>query len=419
VSDSVVIYGINYAPEIAGVGKFTGEIGQHLAAEGRRVTVITAPPHYPGWRVGDGHDASAWRTEREGSTTIYRCPLYLHPEMRGLRRLIAPLSFALSSAPVALWQILRLRPDVVIAVEPTLFSAPIARLAAKLAGAKAVLHVQDLEVDAAFAMGHLGGGLLGRLGRAWERRVLTGFDRVITISGKMAERLQAKGVNPERLAVVRNWVDLELITPRPVSQAYRRELGLKPEDFVVLYSGNLGAKQGVGLLAAAAERLADDPDVVFAIAGDGPMRGKLAAMAAELPNLKLLDFQPEARFGEFLSIADVHVLPQERDAADLLLPSKLGGMLASGRPVIVTADPHTELGEFLAGACELTPPGDAVALSLALRQAKAARPSPAREAKRLALAQSLAKDAGLAAFTAAALFLQGPARSDQPARAAA
>jgi colanic acid biosynthesis glycosyl transferase WcaI len=268
-------------------------------------------------------------------------------------------------------------------------------------------------------MGHLGGGLLGRLGRAWERRVLTGFDRVITISSKMAERLAAKGVRPERLAVVRNWVDLELISPRPVSQAYRRELGLKASDFVVLYSGNLGAKQGVGLLAAAAERLADDPDVVFAIAGDGPMRGKLQAMAAELPNLKLLDFQPEARFGEFLSIADVHVLPQERDAADLLLPSKLGGMLASGRPVIVTAEPSTELGEFLAGACQLTPPGDAEALAAALRQAKAARPSPAQQAKRLALAATLAKDAGLAAFTAAALFLQGQARPDQPARAAA
>jgi len=416
VSDSVLIYGINYAPELAGVGKFTGEIGAHLAAAGHQLTVVTAPPHYPGWRAGPGYSAGAWRTERHGQTTVYRCPLYLNAEMRGFRRLLAPLTFALSSAPVALGQILTRRPGVVIAVEPTLFSAPVALFAARLVGASTVLHVQDLEVDAAFAMGHLGGGLLGKLGRAWERRVLAGFDRVITISNKMAERLVAKGVKPDRLAVVRNWVDLGLIQPRPVSQRYRAELGLKASDFVALYSGNLGAKQGVGLLVEAARRL---PDIVFAVAGQGPMRRELEAVAERLPNLRLLDFQPEARFGEFLSIADVHVLPQERDAADLLLPSKLGGMLASGRPVIVTAEPDTELGEFLGDSCELTPPGDAEALAAALSQAKAAPPAPAKQAKRLALAATLAKDAGLAAFAAAALFLQAASEPDHPARAAA
>jgi colanic acid biosynthesis glycosyl transferase WcaI len=415
----VLIYGINYAPEIAGVGKYSGEIGAHFAAEGHAVSVVTAPPHYPGWAAKPGYSARRWMREEVEGAEVYRCPLYLNTDMRGFRRLLAPLTFALSSAPVAFAQILKRRPDVVMAVEPTLFVAPVALLAARLAGARAVLHVQDLEIDAAFAVGHLGkGGLLARLAAGFERAVLRRFDRVITISNRMAEKIFDKGVDAARIAIVRNWVDVDLIRPMPTSQAYRAELGLKPADFVVLYSGNIGAKQGVRLLIDAARALQDTPEAVFVIAGQGPMRPEVEQAAAVLPNIRVLDFQPERRFGEFLSIADVHVLPQERDAADLLLPSKLGGMLASGRRIIVTADPGTELAAFLGDCCAFTPPGDAAALAAAVRTALKEAPSPEMERERLARAASLSKSTVIHQFTQAALFLHArPA--EQPARAAA
>ena len=414
----VLIYGVNYAPEIAGVGKYTGEIGAHLAGEGHAVCVVTAPPHYPGWTAQAGYSNARWTREGRDGAEVYRCPLYLNAEMRGVRRLLAPLSFALASAPVAFFQVLGRRPDVVLAIEPTLFVAPVALLAGRLAGAKVVLHVQDLEVDAAFAVGHLGkGGLLARLAAGFERHVLSKFDRVITISNRMAERLVAKGVDPGNIEIVRNWVDLDLVRPMPASSAYRRELGLKASDFVVLYSGNLGAKQGVRLLFEAARALKDAPNIVFVIAGQGPMRPEVEQAAQSLPNLRVLDFQPEARFGEFLSIADVHVLPQERDAADLLLPSKLGGLLASGRRIIVTADPGTELAAFLGDSCTFTPPGDAPALAAAVRAAEADAPCPAKERARLRLAGSLSKTNLIDAFTRAALFLPGEP-AEQPLRAA-
>lgn len=403
----VLIYGINYAPEIAGVGRYSGEIGAHFAAEGHQVTVVTAPPHYPGWAAKPGYSNTRWAREQLDGAEVHRCPLYLNTDMRGFRRLLAPLSFALSSAAVAITQTLRRRPEVIMAVEPTLFVAPVALMAAKLVKAQTVLHVQDLEIDAAFAVGHLGkGGFLAKAAAAFERQVVRRFDRVITISNRMAEKIAEKGVDPARIEIVRNWVDVDVIRPMPVSQGYRAELGLKPDDFVVLYSGNIGAKQGVRILIDAARALKDQPNIVFVIAGQGPMRPECEQAATELPNIRVLDFQPESRFGEFLSIADVHALPQERDAADLLLPSKLGGMLASGRRIIVTADAGTELATFLGNCCAFTPPGDAQAFAEAVRQAHAEAPSPKTERERLDRAASLSKSTVIHQFTRAALFLQ-------------
>jgi colanic acid biosynthesis glycosyl transferase WcaI len=412
----IVIYGINYAPEIAGVGRYTGEIGEHFAAEGHDVCVVTAPPHYPGWKAKDGYSAKRWMKESLAGAQVYRCPLYLNTQMRGFRRLLAPLSFALSSAPVAFVQIIKRRPDVVMTVEPTLFTAPVALLAAKLVGAKTVLHVQDLEIDAAFAVGHLTGGPLAKIASLFDRLMTCAFDRVVTISQSMAEKIQAKGAHPSKVQIVRNWVDLDQIRPMETSLAYRQELGLKASDFVVLYSGNIGAKQGVGLLIEAARLLKDEPNIVFAIAGQGPMRPEMEAAVKELPNVRLYDFAPEERFNEFLSVADVHILPQEREAADLLLPSKLGGMLASGRRIIVTADAGTELATFLRDSCCLTPPGDAGALAQAVRAAQAQPSSMEKEAERLARAASLSKATNIKAFTRAALIWPTAPDRAEPAR---
>lgn len=362
----VLIYGMNYAPELAGVGKYTGEIAEYLAKEGTDVTVVTTPPHYPGWAVQSGY-RNAYSSTVENGVRVLRAPLLLRRRMGGIWRMLAPLSFALTSAPVAFWQILRRRPDTVFCVEPTLFASPVAQLAAAMIGARTVLHVQDLEVDAAFAVGHLGAyGFLKKLGFAFERFTLKRFDKVITISNRMAEKLVAKGVAPENMALVRNWVDLTHIYPMDEESPYRAELGFAKDDFVVLYSGNIGAKQGLNVLLDAAEQLKGERKIHFVIAGEGPVKADLQARYGHLPNLRFLPFQPYARLNEFLNMADLHALPQDKGAADLVLPSKLGGMLASGKPVLVTADEGTELAEFVRGAAMVVPPGDAGEMALSI-----------------------------------------------------
>ncbi|MBP1851358.1 WcaI family glycosyltransferase [Rhizobium halophytocola] len=389
----VVVYGMNFAPEMAGVGRYTGEIAEYMAEGGARVVAVTTPPHYPGWRVRNDF-ANRYSAGEEGGVRVIRVPLMLREKMGGIWRLLAPLSFAVASAPVVIWQILRWRPQVVFCVEPTLFAAPAAQFAAWLSGSRTVLHVQDLEVDAAFAVGHLkGGAWLRKLGFVFERFALGRFGRIVTISSRMAEKIASKGVRPERISIVRNWVDLSYIFPLKGESPYRAELGYQPDHFVVLYSGNIGAKQGLNILLDAADRLQHEPRLKFVVAGEGPAKSELMQRYAHLANVRFLPFQPYERLNEFLSMADLHALPQEKGAADLVLPSKLGGMLASGKQIVVTADPGTELADFLGDLAYMTPPGDGTALAEAIVRASIEPKGTTEE--RLDLARKLSRTDGL------------------------
>lgn len=396
-SSKVVVYGMNYAPEMAGVGRYTGEIAEHLANLGAEVTVVTTPPHYPGWKVHETH-GNRYSRAREDRVLVFRVPLLLRRKMGGIWRLLAPASFALTSAPVVFWQIVSRRPATVFCVEPTLFAAPVAQLAAWLVGARTVLHVQDLEVDAAFAVGHLAGfKWLKVIGLAYERFALLRFHQVVTISTRMAEKLSQKGVPADRVAVVRNWVDLSHIYPMEEVSPYRAELGFSDEDFVVLYSGNIGAKQGLNVLLDAAERLRDQPRIRFVIAGEGPSKSELENRYGHLPGVQFLPFQPYARLNAFLNMPDLHALPQESGAADLVLPSKLGGMLASGKQIIVTADPGTELADFVGETAIVTPPGDAE--RLAERILLESKNQPTCLGRNHAICQVFDRENGLAALS--------------------
>lgn len=393
----ILLYGMNFAPEITGVGKYTGEIAEYLSGQNGDVTVVTTPPHYPGWAVRDGY-RNRYSRETKNGAKIFRVPLFLRENMGGIWRLLAPLSFALTSAPVTLWQILRHRPHIVICVEPTLFAAPAAILAAKMVGARTVLHVQDLEVDAAFAVGHLKSvGFLKKAAYLFEKTTLKGFDRIITISERMAQKLTEKTGKPGQVVIVRNWVDLEHIYPLGRTSAYRRELGYADDDFIVLYSGNIGAKQGLDTLLEAAVKLSDSQKIKFVIAGEGPAKKGLIEKYGHLPNVQFLPFQPYERFNEFMNLASLHALPQERGAADLVLPSKLGGMLASGKPVVVTAEAGTELANFLGDSALITPPGDPEALAKAIQNASKGDREEFKD-RRADLSRKLSKQDGCISF---------------------
>jgi colanic acid biosynthesis glycosyl transferase WcaI len=394
----IIVYGMNFSPEIAGVGKYTGEIAEYLNGQKADVTVVTTPPHYPGWAVKDGY-GNNYSSETKNGMKIFRVPLFLKENMGGIWRLIAPMSFAATSAPVILWQIIRQRPDFIICVEPTLFAAPLAILAAKAVGARTVLHVQDLEVDAAFAVGHLKSiEFLKKAAFMFEKLTLKGFDRIITISDRMAEKLAEKTGNPAQVAIVRNWVDLEHIYPLGRTSDYRKELGYADDDFIVLYSGNIGAKQGLDTLLEAASRLEDSSrKIKFVIAGEGPAKKTLAAKYGHLANVNFLPFQPYEKFNEFMNLANLHALPQDRGAADLVLPSKLGGMLASGAPVVVTADLGTELANFLGDSALITPPGDSDALAKAIQNASKGDREEYKD-RRADLSRKLSKHDGCISF---------------------
>lgn len=367
----VLLITINYWPELTGIGKYTGEMAEWLAGRGIEVRVITAPPYYPAWRVSPDYSAWRYRRERVGGVDVFRCPVWVPARPSGLKRILHLASFALATLPVALWSGLRWRPDTVFVVEPPLFCAPGALLAARLARGRAWLHVQDFEVDAAFDLGILRSPRLRRWVLAAERWLMCRFDRVSTISDRMLDRLDDKGVPAGRRALFPNWVELDRVYPRSSPSPLRREWELEDSDLVILYSGNMGEKQGLEVLVEAAERLRTRADIRFLLCGDGAARPRLERLAQGLGNVLFKPLQPSERLNDLLNLADIHVLPQRADAADLVLPSKLTNMLASGRPVVATASPGTQVAELVEGCGMVVPPGDSGALADAVTRLSA------------------------------------------------
>jgi colanic acid biosynthesis glycosyl transferase WcaI len=286
-----------------------------------------------------------------------------------------------SSMPLLFAQI-RWKPDLVFVVEPPLFCAPSVLFFSRMLGIKSWLHIQDYEVDAAFGMGLVRGARARRFAFALERWLLGQFSRVSTISAAMLDKARDKGIDESRLVLLPNWVDARAIFPQPATASgtgepangYRSMLGIPADDVVVLYAGSLGAKQGIELLADAAQRLVAAAHIHFVFCGNGPSREPLMAACASLPRVHFMDLQPAERLNELLGMADIHVLPQRADAADLVMPSKLAGMLASGKAVIVTAHAGTELSNVVSGRGMVVAPGDADALADAIAQLAVSRP---------------------------------------------
>ena len=345
----ILIYGLNHAPELTGIGKYTGEMVEWLARRGHDVRVVTAPPYYPAWKVDPPYSASRYQTQHLDGAKVYRCPLWVPGESSGINRIFHLASFMLSSFPIVMAQT-AWRPQVVFTVKPTILCSPAALMLAWMCDSVSWLHIQDFEVDAAFDLGLLPrGGFVQWFALTFERVFMSRFDRVSTISPNMMMRARTKGVTLYQELLFPNWVDVESIQPQTGPNSYRTELGFSSDDVVLLYSGNMGAKQGLEILPELARHFNGQPHIQFLFCGDGAFRRQLEEMVSGLGNETLLPLQPANRLNDLLSAADIHLLPQRAGAADLVMPSKLTGMMASGRPVIATADRGTQLATVVEG----------------------------------------------------------------------
>jgi colanic acid biosynthesis glycosyl transferase WcaI len=423
----ILIHGLNFAPELVGVGKYTGEMAEWLAARGHEVRVVTAPPFNPEWRVAAAFSSCRYtRADHEkqdhekrarsrrpdtsvpelamaaavagsyasgrssaesvaplrfptpdwagtdaasapGRLTVFRCPLWVRPQLSAAKRILHLASFALASFPVMLRQI-GWRPEIVVVIEPTLFCLPAALLTARCSGARSWLHVQDFEADAGFELGLLKAAGLRALGEWTEQKLMSGCDRVSTISEKMVARLLSKGVMPSACRLFPNWVDTDAIFPLRQPSALRAELSISSEETVALYAGTMAHKQGLEVLAEAAGLLAGRAGLRFVFCGEGPGRSALERQTSRMANVQWSALQPFERLNQLLNLADIHLLPQRADAADLVMPSKLTGMLASGRPVVATSRIGTQLAQVVQGRGVVVEPGEASAFAHAIEE---------------------------------------------------
>ena len=343
----ILLYGINYSPELTGIGKYSGEFARWCAQEGHEIRVVTAPAYYPDWKVRQEFSAIKFQRSLEDNVLVTRCPLYVPSQPSALKRMLHLFSFSMTSS-FALFANLRWKPDLVVQVAPTLFCAASTLLFSKFVGTRSVLHIQDYEVDAMFGLSMAGGSGFKKLVYRLERAILRRFDNVSTISNGMIQRAVEKGVEPEKLIMFPNWSEIEHFQDAQRDDELVRRLGVDPSKKLILYAGSMGEKQGLEAVLDAASHFEGREDMQFLLVGEGGAKSKLES-ACKRKNLKNILFAPLQSYEalpHLLASAACHLVVQKRGAADAVLPSKLTNILAVGGNAVITADESTSLGEL-------------------------------------------------------------------------
>jgi colanic acid biosynthesis glycosyl transferase WcaI len=341
----ILIYGINYAPELTGIGKYTGEMGGWLAQQDQEVDVITAMPYYPEWAVHTSHKSKWWHTEEIEGARVHRCPLYVPKNVTSIKRILHEFSFVASSLVYWLRVFFGKRYDIVICISPPFHLGLIPAFYSKLRGVPFWCHIQDLQIDMAKDLGMIKNKKFLDIMFKVEAYILKHAHVVSTISEGMVRKIVMGKRIQSKCILFPNWVDDKYIKPVPIAQSMRAELGLLDSDKVVLYAGSLGEKQGLEIIIKAAKSFALRPDVKFLIFGSGGGKNKLQALVREygLTNVTFHPLQPYKKLSALLGTADIHLVLQKKSASDLVLPSKLTGILAAGGCALVSAIPDTTL----------------------------------------------------------------------------
>jgi colanic acid biosynthesis glycosyl transferase WcaI len=241
-------------------------------------------------------------------------------------------------------------PSIVVNVVPAIFTSFPAWIYCKITGAKLVIHVQDFESDTMLTLGMSNSGFLLTVWIWLERFVLSRADTVSIISKAMVENAVAKGVQRDRVIMFPNWSEVSRFQNVQGSYEFRLEMGFKAKDKLALYSGNIGRKQGLELVIEAA-KLAEQKksDIVFILCGEGAAKADLVEMKTVLglSNVYFFPLQPYESLPKLLDMADAHLVVQNPDIANAVLPSKLTNILAVGGNAVITTHSNTEIGRLL------------------------------------------------------------------------
>jgi colanic acid biosynthesis glycosyl transferase WcaI len=386
----LLLLGINYWPEDTGIAVYNTGKCEYLAARGHDVTMCTGFPYYPWWRIGPAYRGRIVDREMRNGVGIVRSWLYVPRRVTSIARILHEASFIATSL---LRATLHPRPDLLVVVSPPLGLVLSARLLSRLWKVPYVLHVPDLQPDAALDLGMLRGGRIARLLFALERFGYRHAALVSTLTQAMRQRIVSKGVPEEKVALLPDWADGEFFDV-PLANggtAFRRTHGLEGR-FLVMHAGNMGVKQGLDVVLDAAAHARTGGGLRFLLVGDGAARPHLEEQARTraLPNVQLLPLQPRVEFLEAVAAADVGLVTQQESVADIVFPSKVLTLFAAGRCVVASVRSTSEVARVVrdAGAGVVVPPGDAVALLEAVRALQA---DPARRRRMAEHARAYAR----------------------------
>jgi putative colanic acid biosynthesis glycosyltransferase WcaI len=346
----IAVLGINYWPDETGIAPFTTGRCEYLAARGHEVTVFTGFPYYPAWRVLEPYRGRLFSREVRNGVTILRSWAYVPRRVNSIRRILHEASFTASACMRALAHRRMSRPDVILAVSPPLTLGLAAATLGAVWKVPYVLHVTDLQPDAAADLGMLPRGRVMDLLYALERLAYRRAAAVSTLTEAIAGRIVDKGVPRDKMILFRDWADPSLfeIPLGAGGWSWRQEFGLDGQ-LLVVHAGNMGVKQGLEVIVGAAELSRDDAGIMYLLVGDGAVRPALEGEAGKraLPNVRFVPLLPSVQFRGLLAAADLCLVTQKRSVADIVFPSKVPALLAAGRPIVASLSAGSEVARVI------------------------------------------------------------------------
>jgi colanic acid biosynthesis glycosyl transferase WcaI len=344
---NLFIWGINYVPEVTGIAPYNTALCEYLAQRGHTVHMFTSFSYYPTWTKQPEDQGRLYRTDLIKGVKVHRCWHYVPRKATALKRIFHEGSFVLTSFLRAL---VVPRPDVMLVVSPPLLLGAAAWVLSWIKRAPFIFHVKDLQPDAAAELGMLKYKSLLRALYWLEGLAYRKAARVAGINPGMIEAFRRKAVPEDKILYSPDHIDVkQLEASCPPPGTFRKKHGFSEHEFLILYSGNLGVKQGLGILLDAA-RLVKNPAIRFVICGDGSQREVMVERIRQekLGNVTLLPLQSQELYLAMLRDADISAITQQPGTGKLFFPNKLLPTLALSRPVIATADGESDLAIAIA-----------------------------------------------------------------------
>lgn len=309
--------------------------------------MVTGFPYYPLWKKRKEDQRKLFQRESFKNIDVLRGYLYVPGgKLSAIRRLIHELSFCFFAAI----NFVRIgRPDAIVIFTPPFFLGLVAIFFKWIWRVPLVINVQDLPLDAAVALGMLKPGYLTGLLQRLENWIYRQADLVCSISPTMNENIRKKGVHSDKLKLVPNWIDVRMAEVAAQKGGFIKQHSDLADKFLVAYAGNIGMKQGIDVLLRVAKRIEATPDVHFLIIGEGSDKQHLMEIAKDLKltNVTFLPFMNHVQYQTMLSDVDVVFVAQRSGAGNNFFPSKLLGLMARSKALLVAADADSELASVI------------------------------------------------------------------------
>jgi colanic acid biosynthesis glycosyl transferase WcaI len=373
------VLSINYFPEPTGFAPHAAGFCEYLSSRGHKVTVFTGFPFAPYWSRWKEYKGNFILHENIKKVDVVRVTHFI-PRRAGhfIQRLLMEGSFCLVMAGIFLTH-LRSRPDVIIYMGAQPSIAMLARLIAKWKRLPYLVSINDLAAQAAGEVGIVKSGMLLEMLSAFEFASYRKASGAMVLCSSFRDSLLAHRYRKDRIRIIPSPVDVERIRPVPDGAGFRDAHGLSARDFVVLYSGSMGLKQGMTNVVEAARMLQmwnGNPGIKWVLVGDGQVRPVIENLIADCglkEFVRLIPLQPESEMSSMFSAADVLLLNQLSKVKDTVIPSKLLTYMAAGRPVLAAVNPASQgallLAESQGGV--IVDPENPAALAAAVKQLQA------------------------------------------------